>query len=248
MHFEAKCEKILEGWGVLEKDLGYQAEGSQGPQATANYQLERGYVSIFTSCTCFICCLSELYTLPIYIFTASTTQGCAVLDSRRWHHLLGNEYGKKRGTRRTGASQDWGRVWPPPSCPQMWMSAAPGGISATTPPSASTLWVHTGATAAEAGSLNLDSRISKGTPSVKVPILPWSKTHPQQTQTLPHLMSCSPVPCRDLLPHLDCSLWNQEPGEWPQRDRQQEISPQSPFISPKLPDSHEALWPPCLLP
>ena len=97
MHFEAKCEKILEGWGVLEKDLGYQAEGSQGPQATANYQLERGYVSIFTSCTCFICCLSELYTLPIYIFTASTTQGCAVLDSRRWHHLLGNEYGKKEG-------------------------------------------------------------------------------------------------------------------------------------------------------
>ena len=160
----------------------------------------------------------------------------------------GTNMGKKRGTRRTGASQDWGRVWPPPSCPQMWMSAAPGGISATTPPSASTLWVHTGATAAKAGSLNLDSRISKGTPSVKVPVLPWSKTHPQQTQTLPHLMSCSPVPCRDLLSHLDCSLWNQEPGEWPQRDRQQEISPQSPFISPKLPDSHEALWPPCLLP
>ena len=77
------------GVGVLEKELGYQAEGSQGPQATANHQLEREYFSIFTSCTCLICCLSELYTLPIYIFTASTTQGCAVLDSRRWHHLLG---------------------------------------------------------------------------------------------------------------------------------------------------------------
>ena len=130
----------------------------------------------------------------------------------------------------------------------MWMSAAPGSISVTTPPSASTLWVHTCATAAKAGCPNLDSGISKWPPSVKVPVLPLSNTHPQQTQMLPHLMNCSPVPCRDLLPHLDCSPWNQESSEWPQRDRQQEISPQSPFISPKLPHSHETVWPPCLLP
>ena len=67
-HFEAKCEKIFEGWGVLEKELGHQAEGSQGPQATANSQLERGYFSILTSCTCLTCCLSELYIHTSYIY------------------------------------------------------------------------------------------------------------------------------------------------------------------------------------
>ncbi|KAI5212644.1 Adhesion G Protein-Coupled Receptor E2 [Manis pentadactyla] len=54
-----------------------------------------------------------------------------------------------------------------PSSAKMRTSASPGSISATTPPSVPTLWAHTCAAATEAGSPNLDSKLSKQTPPVK---------------------------------------------------------------------------------
>ena len=47
------------------------------------------------------------------------------------------------------------------------------------------------------------------------PALTPGPTH--NKQALSQLMNCCPVPCRDRLPCLDCSPWNQEPGEWPQQ-------------------------------
>lgn len=161
------------------------------------------------------------------------------LDSRRCITPGGANMGKKRSTRRTGGLIGLRQSLTSFLSPDADECSSRAASVSQLHHLRSTLWVHTRATAAAVW--GLDSRISKRTPSAKASVtLPHPKTRPQQTQTLPHLMSCSPVPCRDLLPHLDCSSGIKSQVSGPKGTGSRKSLRKADHF-PKLPHSHEAL-------
>lgn len=90
------------------------------------------------------------------------------------------------------------------------MSAVPGSISATTPPSATTPKAPTGAAAAQVGSQSLGCPVTQRVPSAKVLALATQHLHALSTHseiTEPQFCPYRTLPC------LDTAAHSPEPGE-----------------------------------
>lgn len=167
--FGAKCQNI---WGSWRRSWGAKRKAprdSRQQLITETKTLQ--YFHNLPICMGPTCYVSELCTLPINNLSVHRSMMCSHRVASPPGVGGGTNMGKRGAQRGEGPHQGWDRARPPSSCPQIWMSAAPGSISVTTPPSASTPWVHTRVTAAKAGCPNPDSRISKWAPSAKVPVL-----------------------------------------------------------------------------
>lgn len=192
--------------GFWRRTWGTKGEAPWGPQAAAVTNWSKG-ISVFHNlyvCTGLMCCAAD----------SAHFHNFGIYHSGRWGHQMASP--PVRGDTDTGKGSRTGeqRDLTPFLCPQIWTSASPGSISATTPPSVPTLWAHTRATAAAAGSPNLDSKTSKRTPPVKVPGLAPGLTPNTHADITPPNEAPLCL-CRDVLPRLDHALWYQERGEWP---------------------------------